>query len=328
MAHAQLLTAITFLLIYIYFVEDYRIYTPLHSIHAAIEFSLFPLLYMYLKSVISTDFNLKKHLPHLLPSLLALITASYIFYFYYSIDELNNFLANNRRGVSFSDRYNVLIMSRYISLAALVTQAVSYSCAFFKLPAEYNERLKKEFSNIEHLSVDWINNYLVGFALLASTGIAFYALFPITGINQHLLVVIFASFSAYMSRLGVLSLSQINVALVVKEDVLIDETKECIKDPKLQEQLIEYIEVRKMYLQPDINLSTLAKSLGTNRTYLSSFINQQYGKNFNTFINDYRAEYAKKILEENPTISKDALSQAAGFGSNSTLQRALNKVKA
>lgn len=329
MSHIQLISAIIFLLLYFYFIEDYRLYVPFHSLHAMLEFSIFPLLYIYVKSVVKPGFNLRKKLVHLIPAFIVLITGSYLFYIHYSFDELQYFLTNNRRGEVFDSRFNLLIISRYISLAAIAVQAVAYSFAFFKLPAEYNEKLKREFANIENFSIDWINTYLVSCGVVTAVGIGIYALVPIEGLQQHLIVVIFAGFSAYMVRLGVLALRQESSPSVLNEDEA-DKTAEVekIMDPKLQELLTFHMEEKKVFLQPDINLTILAKSLGTNRTYLSAFINQQFGKNFNSYINDYRIEYVKKILAEDPSISKESLCQAAGFGSCSTLQRALKKVKA
>ena len=40
-----------------------------------------------------------------------------------------------------------------------------------------------------------------------------------------------------------------------------------------------------------------------------------------------RLDYVKELLQENPGLSRESLCQAAGFGSQSTLQRALNKLK-
>jgi hypothetical protein len=88
MAHTQLFAAIVFLLLYFYLVEDYRIYIPLHSLHATFEFLLFPFLYIYVKSVVSPSFELIKKWPHLMPAFIVLIGGTYIFYFYYDYNEI------------------------------------------------------------------------------------------------------------------------------------------------------------------------------------------------------------------------------------------------
>ena len=67
--------------------------------------------------------------------------------------------------------------------------------------------------------------------------------------------------------------------------------------------------------------------LGTNRTYLSTIINQQFGMNFNTYINYYRIKYVNEYSKNNPKTSKEDLVQLGGFGSKSTMLRAMNKMK-
>ena len=327
MAHTQLFAAIVFLLLYFYLVEDYRIYIPLHSLHATFEFLLFPFLYIYVKSVVSPSFELIKKWPHLMPALIVLIGGTYIFYFYYDYNDILYFLTHNRRGVDLDPKYNLLVITRYISLGVMAFQGIFYSVSFFRLPAAYNDRLRSEFSNIENFSIDWINKYLVSIAIISAIGLILYAILPIEGMKQHLIVFIFACMSGYISRLGILSLRQ-NV-ITPDLDIILDKNDDCnnIKDPKLEMLLNEYMNDKKIFLQPDLNLTNFAKALGTNRTYLSAFINQRYGKNFNAYINDHRIEYVKELLQENPGLSRESLCQAAGFGSQSTLQRALNKLK-
>ena len=47
------------------------------------------------------------------------------------------------------------------------------------------------------------------------------------------------------------------------------------------------------YLQADISLTNVSRILGTNRSYLSSIINNKFGMNFNAYVNQYRVKYIK-----------------------------------
>ena len=64
----------------------------------------------------------------------------------------------------------------------------------------------------------------------------------------------------------------------------------------------------KVYLRFHVTIQDLSREIGINRTYLSNFINETYGENFNNWINRLRINEAKyKIL----TTSEDSLSEIA-----------------
>ena len=100
-----------------------------------------------------------------------------------------------------------------------------------------------------------------------------------------------------------------------------------IKDERLVAELKKYMENEYAYLQPDINLTNVSRILGTNRSYLSAIINHHFGMNFNTYVNRYRVNYVIDYIEKYPFTSKDELVQLSGFGSKSTMHRAMNKLK-
>ncbi|MEZ4875542.1 MAG: helix-turn-helix domain-containing protein [Flavobacteriaceae bacterium] len=72
------------------------------------------------------------------------------------------------------------------------------------------------------------------------------------------------------------------------------------------------------YLDCNLDLSGLAKSLGTNHSYLSRIVNHVKGTSFKNYINNLRIEYAYVDLQTNPTKRRytiEAISQEMGFKS-------------
>ena len=55
---------------------------------------------------------------------------------------------------------------------------------------------------------------------------------------------------------------------------------------------LEIFETKELFLKKGITLSSLSKQIKTNTTYLSDVINTHKGKNFATYINDLRIDYA------------------------------------
>jgi AraC-like DNA-binding protein len=81
------------------------------------------------------------------------------------------------------------------------------------------------------------------------------------------------------------------------------------------------------YLKPGYTLTDLAASAGIPYFYVSAIINQEYGSNFNVYINGFRIGYVKKLMEHPKAnqYSLSGLAQMAGFGSRSTFARAFQK---
>lgn len=78
----------------------------------------------------------------------------------------------------------------------------------------------------------------------------------------------------------------------------------------------QYFFKYKVYLNPDLNITGLAEQLATNRTYLSSFINKEYGMNFSRYVNSIRLKELERLmsLPANEGTSIRKLAEKAGFG--------------
>ena len=85
-------------------------------------------------------------------------------------------------------------------------------------------------------------------------------------------------------------------------------------------RLEECIFKEQIYLDPKLTLTDLAKKVGTNRTYLSNYINQELNRTFFDYINSLRLEQATKLLlTTNMTL--EVIAEKSGFNSLSTFRR-------
>ncbi len=81
----------------------------------------------------------------------------------------------------------------------------------------------------------------------------------------------------------------------------------------------------KIYLNPNLKLSDIAKAIGTNRTYVSTFFNKEAGCTFYDYVNRLRIDAACDLLVN----SKENLSQIAeksGFNSAHSFIRVFSKI--
>ena len=90
----------------------------------------------------------------------------------------------------------------------------------------------------------------------------------------------------------------------------------------------ELMDEQKPYLEPQLNLKSLAIKLKTNPSILSAAINQSFKKNFNDFINEYRVNEYLKLTEQSKFehYTLLALALECGFNSKSTFNRAFKKI--
>lgn len=95
-------------------------------------------------------------------------------------------------------------------------------------------------------------------------------------------------------------------------------------NPLLKEKILQSLETHKIFLSPDLTLKKFADQLSSNTSYLSQTINEGFGKNFNTLINEYRIKEVLQLFEEglHLTFTIESIYKKAGFKSKSSFQKA------
>jgi AraC-like DNA-binding protein len=320
-----------FLANYFYFLKLYDTYSYLHSFHIATVLWLFPSIYLYVKSLTSEQLKFKRSLFHLLPGLIFGLVSAILFYGMLDHEQRIFYLSNYRSGMHFSTmELNAFKYFRSTDVALIILQVIYYSIVLVRINHQYQTRLFDEYSNVEHLSINWIKWFDVAFVCVGILAILFYIFNPLHEQNEFFLVFFLFSISVFMWIIGLWSFKQkkpvFNSLLHQPGNPNIKSTKTNIGNEELAEKLIQYFEQEKPYLDSNLSLSSICKEIGTNRTYLSTIINTNFGMNFNAFVNQYRTRYIKKYLKNHPRTSIDDLVQIGGFGSKSSLKRALKKV--
>lgn len=86
------------------------------------------------------------------------------------------------------------------------------------------------------------------------------------------------------------------------------------------------MEKERPFLNPDLNISLLAKMAITNRTHLSAAINRMTGSNFSTWLAEYRVNYVIYLMNDTGINNMDALYAQAGFSSRTTFYRQFKQI--
>ncbi len=80
---------------------------------------------------------------------------------------------------------------------------------------------------------------------------------------------------------------------------------------------------------PDFSLSMLAQMVGSNTKYVSWVINKNYGKNFKTYLNEYRIRMASTLLadtEKYGNLTIASIAERVGYKSPTSFHQAFKKI--
>ena len=100
---------------------------------------------------------------------------------------------------------------------------------------------------------------------------------------------------------------------LARQEVLPKRQKPQTPQEKLYSMAERMVKNQKLYLNSELTLDELAGILKSNRSSLSACINQGTGRNFNQWINDFRIEYAQKLMTASCNLRE--LAGEVGFSS-------------
>lgn len=95
----------------------------------------------------------------------------------------------------------------------------------------------------------------------------------------------------------------------------------------LTERLQKIILAEELYKNPDLKLNDLAKKVGISGHQLSQLLNDNLGKSFAAYINEYRINEACQLIANDKGIKLEAIGYEVGFNSKSTFYTAFKKYK-
>jgi len=324
---------LTFIAHLLYFMPLPEVYVYADSIYYLTHLLVFPLYYIYVRLLsIDHDFSLKKHGKHLLAPF-----ALFVFYAVGTslmtkteyIDFIYVTLINNE---SVEDIFLYQKIVYFVIRIAFIIQGVVYMTLSILAVKRNQRNVVNFYSNTEDDSlrkVQWLNvtvsvtmTTCIIMEILGKenfTGHDFFLLAP-----SAILTIMLFCIGWLGNRQRAVLLTNIvdeneNAAAGEGPDM---RKKTKSKDIHVKSRLKALFIEEKIYLNKDLTIWDLACKLGTNRTYLSQIINNDYGRNFSAFVNSYRASHAENLQKSHPELSQADIADLSGFGSVKSWKRA------
>lgn len=91
------------------------------------------------------------------------------------------------------------------------------------------------------------------------------------------------------------------------------------------EEMNAWFEREKPYLNDDLRLTDLQRVFPISRSYLSQLFNKELGMSFSDYVNQFRVEESKRLMDAEPLASIQEIAERSGFHSMSTFRRAFIK---
>ncbi|GAB3331604.1 hypothetical protein GCM10027299_37410 [Larkinella ripae] len=82
-----------------------------------------------------------------------------------------------------------------------------------------------------------------------------------------------------------------------------------------------------VYKNPDLKLHDLSREIQISGHQLSALLNEHLGKNFTTYVNEFRIAEACKLMTTDPRFTLEAIGYEVGFNAKSTFFAAFKKSK-
>lgn len=265
--------------------------------------SVYPLFYGYLCRLTSSSYTIRQLLPWLCPGA-AVALAKYLF---------------PEAGV---DTIRMLLFA---------SQAICVCYFGARMLKAFDRRLQSVYADLEGRDTTAVYHLLIVIICVSIlAGITNMLGRKFFGDSLYLLAPISLAFTVSLFSLNYICFNR-NFTIEELEEESIEETKDDTASAEDTELIGNKIEAlmkdQKLYLVKNLTINDLVRRIGSNRTYVSNYINTAYHCSFSDYINQLRIEHAKKLLLSSNTDTKMAtIADASGYSSESSFYRNFQKI--
>lgn len=209
-------------------------------------------------------------------------------------------------------------------------QYVMFLRRFYILYNEKRRKLDNYFAEDMQQFMSWIKKSIILIILtsvLSFTtllgGVIYNYLFQIYVISANFYIAI--SFINYAAMYGKLNSAEVTDRERMETDTEEQKISQADNYEHLFGEQVKRWLSEKRFLAPQLTIDDLAAEMGTNKLYMSRYINRKHGTNFSTWITKLRLEEAKSYMRENPNVKQEEVAIHSGFSSSSYFSRVFSR---
>jgi len=275
---------------------------------------IFPLFYVYVQQVSIFSFK-KKSYKTLIPGILAFCISLFIFFQPLEIkQEISESL-----WYALSEVFGILY-------------SIGIGILTLKWIKNHIIELKNQYTSVEYKVLHWARIFIL-IGLIHTSILVISIFFDYTYEFELIMSIINVVLLYWVSVRGIL---QQNVTMLVSPNekeipqIVSLEKKEIPSDNSLMllKTINDYIIDNTIFEKPDLTILDISEGINIHPKRISGAINNNLNQNFNTYINSFRIEKAKALLNSEAThnLSIEGIGSEVGFQSKSTFYDAFKKV--
>lgn len=218
----------------------------------------------------------------------------------------------------------------------LLIQAIYFTSLSYLKIRKHQKKIQLFSSNTVDINLDWLE-YIIFIILLMSIGSVLYTVFfnPMhlnVFINGTSLMVIFSIAYHALKQKEIFPWSEkLRNEILIIDEQSFDSKRKIVSDKELiplKSKLDQIMQYEKPYLDCELNLVKLAEILTITPHQLSYVINSGFNENFFQYINKFRVEKAKELLDKNGmnNLSIVGIAFESGFNSKTSFNTTFKKV--
>ena len=199
----------------------------------------------------------------------------------------------------------------------------------------YQKQLKQQVAETESVDLTWLKALVVGFLIVrvvaVLTALAIISAYELGVYIDHEFLGLSSNYAVLLMISGLIffSAGYSTIFRGIDSKLTPAATKEKPKiDLRQVDKITRYMRLNKPYLNHLLTLENLANQLDIPPRLLSHIINHHFNKNFFEFINHYRIEESKLLLESesNRRATMLDIMDSAGFNSKATFNTFFKKL--
>jgi AraC-like DNA-binding protein len=231
--------------------------------------------------------------------------------------------------LAFKNRWSEQVHAPWIDPAETWLELISFASYLVLALRRYHAYqawLDATLSNREQFRLRWLRNTLIILLAVLPVWVGFELVSAILQLDYFERMPLYVLLTGLIGYLGLEGWRNADIALPVRPAmVAVAATPEppAEKDwAAIGERWRTLLADRGWWRDPDLDLASLARHLGSNTSYVSRALNEGLGRNFNSVVNELRVDAAKaRIRRSEGGADLMAIATAVGFNSKTSFNR-------